>query len=98
MERLPEKLNLGERYNKGDDLVEFLGKLQRRIEDDVFRTLASKINWLLNRIEDNHVEIVHPDNSDVEQDGNWRIRNDGTDLKVERRESGSWVNKGGFTA
>lgn len=31
-------------------------------------------------------------------DGTWRFSISGTDLIVERKESGSWVQKGGFTA
>jgi hypothetical protein len=35
---------------------------------------------------------------DSETDGSWRISRSGTDLHFDRRESGSWVNKGSHTA
>lgn len=35
---------------------------------------------------------------DETTDGSWRFVPSGTSLKVERRESGSWVEKGEFTA
>lgn len=35
---------------------------------------------------------------DPNVNGSWRMSISGTDIIVERRESGSWVNKGGFTA
>jgi len=47
------------------------------------------------------LEIVETDDGAVagvyfgpnDEDGTWRIRTDGTDLKFERRESGSYVTK-----
>ena len=35
---------------------------------------------------------------DAGTDGSWRITRSGDDLQFDRRESGSWVNKGSFTA
>ena len=35
---------------------------------------------------------------DKSTDGSWRINLDGNDLRFERRESSTWVNKGGVTA
>lgn len=35
---------------------------------------------------------------DPETDGSWRLIRNGTELDAERRESGIWVDKGGFTA
>ncbi len=35
---------------------------------------------------------------DPEVDGSWRLIINGTELDAEKRESGVWVAKGGFTA
>jgi hypothetical protein len=85
-------------YKKGEDLPRYISKLVSWIERFVFNRIPKRVNWLLDRVFQNHYEIISPNNTGREQDGNWRIRNDGTNIKVERRESGTWVNKGGFTA
>ena len=98
MEHLKDTENFGEAFKEKDDLVKFLGKLVSWIERRIFNRISKRVNWLLDRTNDNYIEIIAPDNTGKEQDDNWRLRNDGTDLKAEKRESGSWVNKGGFTA
>ena len=35
---------------------------------------------------------------DPATNGSWRLRDDGSDLIVERRESGTWNEKGAFTS
>lgn len=85
-------------YKKDEDLPIYISKLVSWIERFIFNRISKRVNWLLTRVFQNYYEIISPDNTEREQDGNWRIRNDGTDLKAEKRESGSWVNKGGFTA
>lgn len=98
MEHLKDTENFGESFKEDEDLPRFIEKLVSWIERRIFNRISKRVNWLLNRINDNHNEIISPDNTGKEQDGNWRFRNDGTDLKAERRESGSWVDKGGFIA
>jgi len=52
----------------------------------------ASINCDCNDSDDNIKYFGDPDTN-----GSWRIRHDGTELKFERRESGSWVEKGAFT-
>lgn len=85
-------------YKKGEDLPRYVSKLVSWIERFIFNRISKRVNWLLDRVFQDYYEIISPDNTGRNQDGNWRIRNDGTDLKAEKRESGSWVDKGGFTA
>ncbi len=54
---------------------------------------------LRNLVGNAEIELVADGNSGFNQDGNWRIRIDGSgDLVIEVRESGSWVQQAAWGA
>lgn len=58
----------------------------------IYFKLTNRINWLLDRVKDDTLEITTTD-SVISADGNWRFSISGTDLLIQRRESSAWVTK-----
>lgn len=53
---------------------------------------------LLNLLQSQELEIIASGNTAFDEDDNWRLRIDSSgDLVLEKRESGSWVNKKTWT-
>lgn len=59
------------------------------IENKIYKIISRRINWLLDRITSDGIELI-PEGSEPGDDGNWRIIIIGTDLHFQRRVSGSW--------
>ncbi len=67
-------------------------RLVQWIENKIYKIVSRRINWLLDRVKDDSFEITASDAA-IEADGNWRLFISGTDLLIQRRESGAWVTK-----
>lgn len=67
------------------------------IKDKIWAPISRRINWLLDRIKDDTVEIVAAE-SEPEDNGNWRLYISGTDLLIQRKESGTWTTKSTISA
>ena len=53
---------------------------------------------LLNLLQSQELEIIASGNTAFDQDDNWRLRiNSSGNLVLEKRESGSWINKHTWT-
>jgi len=95
-----DKLNDREQYpeaKEDEELPSYSRGILRWLEDDIWFPISRRINWLLDRVKDNTLEIIK-EGSVAGDDGNWRFFIDGDDLKTQRRESGTWVSKGTFQA
>ena len=74
------------------------GRETHRDIDARLPTLQEKLA-LRNQVENAEIELVAPDNTGFDQNGNWRIRVDTNgDLIIEVRDSGSWVEQASWTA
>lgn len=79
-------------YKDGEDLPRYIRKIVFWLEVHVFNRISKRVNFLLTRINDSRTEIVAPDNSDKDEDGNWRTRvTDNGDFVFEKRISGTWT-------
>jgi len=74
-----------------DDISRSIGALSKKIEDKVDKDTLK--TFLANYFLPGTVSIGNP-----LIDGSWRFYDSGTDLVVERREAGAWVEKGRFLA
>ena len=70
----------------------YLSSMLLWIEQKIFFRVSKRVNWILDRVKDDTVEIV-PSGSIVEDDGNWRLTISGTDLLIQKKESGVWTTK-----
>ena len=60
--------------------------------EEMWYHFAERINFLVDRIEENWAEIVKPGNS-VGDDGNWRVTCDSDgDLQIQLKVSGTWTD------
>ncbi len=80
-------------YEEGDDLVDFLRKLVIWLEN-LHSDKVKRINWLLNRVAGDKIELVKPGNL-IGDDGNVRIIVDAAgDVKIQLKVSGTWTDTG----
>ena len=91
MENLKDTENFGMAFKEGEDDVKFFENLISWVERRIFNRISKRVNYLLNRVNDQKLEIVADGNSDKNEDDNWRIRETSGDLVVEKRVSGTWV-------
>ena len=75
-----------------EKLPEYSARLLRWIEKELFFRISSRINFILDRVNDDFIEFVQ-DGNEIGDDGNWRIIINGNDLEMQRRESGTFVKK-----
>ena len=59
------------------------------IENKIYKIISRRINWLLDRITSDEIELI-PEGSEPGDDGNWRIIVVGNDLQFQRRVAGVW--------
>ena len=59
------------------------------IENKIYKIISRRINWLLDRITSDGIELI-PEGSEPGDDGNWRIIVVGNDLQFQRRVAGVW--------
>ena len=79
---------------EGEELPEYSARLLRWIEKELYYRISKRINFLLDRSNDNFFEFVKDGNLPGEN-GNWRIIADSAgDLKLQHLESGIWINRG----
>ena len=74
-------------YKEEEDLPTYISKLVSWIERTIFNRISKRVNFLLNRINDQKLEIVADSNTDK----NWRIKESNGDLVIEKRVSGTWT-------
>jgi hypothetical protein len=67
------------------------------IKRSIYRIFSRRVNWLLDRIKDDTIEIVQAD-QEIATDGNWRLFISGNDLLIQRLESGTWTTKSTISA
>ncbi len=91
MEYLKDTENFGVGYKQGEDLETFFSKLISFLERRVFNRVSKRVNFLLKRVNDQKLEIIATDNDDKDQNDNWRIRETGGDLVIEKRVSSVWT-------
>lgn len=92
MERLSEEFTFGKRWGGDKEgLRRYLGRLQQDIEKRD-QEIARRLNWLLERIETVHVEMVAEGNTGIEQDGNWKLLLRNGDFFIQKRVSGTWTD------
>lgn len=78
---------------EGESLKEYMPRLLRWIEKELWFNLVTRINFLLDRSNDDFLEIVK-DGNVAGDDDNWRIVIVNDDIQLEHREGGSWVLRG----
>ncbi len=78
-------------YKEEEDLPTYISKLVSWIERTIFNRISKRVNFLLNRINDQKLEIVADSNTDKNEDNNWRIKESNGDLVIEKRVSGTWT-------
>jgi len=94
LEFLKDQEKFGTGYEKGDDLEVFSEDLLSFIERRIFNRISKRVNYLLNRINDNKVEII-PDANNKDEDGNWRLKTDSSgNLIIQENISGTWTDSG----
>ena len=83
-------------FKEPKELIEFLTNLTRSVYDSI-RDIISEFNG---KIEVTNITIkdADPITFGEEANGSWRIIRSGNNLSFQRRESGSWVEKGSFLA
>lgn len=59
------------------------------IENKIYRIVSRRINWLLDRVLSEGLEII-PDGNAPGDDGNWRMIVVSGDLKFQKRVSSVW--------
>lgn len=74
------------------DRLDGAGRRTHRDIDAQLPTCQEK-QTLRNLVDNAELELVAADNTAFDQDGNWRLRINGSDLVIEVRSSGSWVQK-----
>jgi hypothetical protein len=74
-----------------------LSRLIRWLEESIYDPIARRVSWLQDRIKDDTVEIVAAD-AKPGTDSNWRLHISGTDLLIQRKESGTWTTKSTISA
>ena len=58
----------------------------------MYAVISERLNFLLDRISLNYNEIIHPDNTGAEQDGNFRwLINSSGNVVAQFRVSGTWT-------
>jgi hypothetical protein len=86
---------------KDEDPEKYLVRLIKFLEDDVYRDMVQRINWLLDRVrvtevksEDGSrymvVEFIKP-GSTRNDNGNWRMLLNPDDMEMQMRRSGTWT-------
>ena len=80
-------------FEEGNDLVDFLREFVIWVEG-LHSDKVERINWLLNRVAGDSVELVKPGNL-IGDDGNARIIVDANgDVKIQLKVSGTWTDTG----
>jgi hypothetical protein len=83
--------DFGQTYKEGDDLVKFLNDLVSFVEGPIY--LSRKINYVLDRVNDQKIEFIASGNG-KDEDGNLRIINSNGNFLFQKRngdsETGTW--------
>ena len=66
-------------------------KLVFWIENKIYKIISRRINWLLNRVLSEGIELI-PEGSEPDDDGNWRMIVVSGDLKFQKRISSTWAD------
>ncbi len=92
------------KYQRGDfkendlsDLEDYIRKQIKFVEEDVYAKITERVNWLLDRVRTDGLEIV-PEGNVIGDNGNWRLIVSGTNLEIQKRLSGTWTKKAGATS
>lgn len=82
-------------YKKDENLVEYIWKLVSWIERFVFNRISKRVNFLLDRSNDSHIELIKPGNTGSNQSGNVRLTfNSNNDIIMQYYSGTSWVDTG----
>lgn len=68
-----------------------LSKIVKWIKNEIYAPMSRRVNFLLSLINSGFVEIPADDVAPG-TDGNWRWRHDGTDLVLQNKVGGDWVD------
>ena len=75
----------------GEDLKEYMPRLLRWVEKELWFNLVTRINFLLDVSNDGVIEIIKEGNS-AGDNGNWKIDISTGDFVVAERKAGVWVD------
>ena len=84
-------------YENLDDIVKYLVKLSKYLKDSL-DSISKEFNSMLGN---GDIRLYNASNiylGDSSTNGSWRIVRNGNNLSFQRREAGSWVEKGSFSA
>jgi hypothetical protein len=74
-----------------EEIGKYINKLKNWIED-LNAEQTKRTNWILTKVSKSIFELIHPDNKDVDQDGNFKLEiNSSGNLIFQYRESGTWT-------
>ena len=73
-----------------DNLRVYVSKLVSWMERFIFNRISKRVNWVLDRMKDDTLEITKSGNA-TNADGNWRFNINGDDLEVQRNVSETWT-------
>jgi len=65
-------------------------RLVRWIENEIYKIVSRRINWLLDRVFSEGIEII-PEGNKPGDDDNWRIIVVSGDLRIQKLISGTWT-------
>lgn len=92
MEHLKDIENFGIPFKEGeDDVEEFLNELVSFVERRVFNRVSKRVNFLLTLLNDQRIELIKDGNDDKDQNGNFKIIQDGDDWVAQIKSSGTWT-------
>ena len=66
------------------------------IENKIYRIISRRINWLLDRVLSEGIEII-PEGNEPGDDGNWRIIVVSGDLTFQKRISSIWEDASSYS-
>jgi len=95
MENITESVQPPDASGK-NDLQEYSTNFSRWMSS-LYRTISTRINWLLNRVVNEGFEYI-VDGSGPGDNGNWFVSISGDDLIVQKRIAGEWVTHSIFDA
>ncbi|HEB28386.1 MAG TPA: hypothetical protein ENI05_11535 [Porticoccus sp.] len=81
-----DKMKVFEKFPASKDQT----RLVQWIENKIYRIVSRRINWLLNRVISEGIELI-VDGNEPGDDGNWRIIVISGDLRFQKRISGVWT-------
>jgi hypothetical protein len=73
-----------------EEMSSYTSRMLLWIQDKLWFPLSQRVNWLLDRTRDGFHEITDED-TDVDEDGNWRLQIVGDNLEVQKKVAGAWT-------